>query len=321
MVVPICFRYVFSIFLLILLFSGCGRQHQTLFIPQKLPLFSDDGDLVSLQDALQQQMLYTATLEKEKEIDIGGVSYSAAWLDDSLKTFAELLQRNLSTVELGRVIRENFTVYQAGGRQTSLSAEMLVTGYYEPVVEGRLVAEPPFVHPLYALPRDLLEHTGASGEKKIGRIDDQGIFQPYWTRAEIETSDALAGYELVYLQDPVEAFLFHVQGSGRVRLADGTERALQYRANNGHQYSSIGKLLVDEKKISLQEADTAAIRKYLSDNPGELRRVLHHNRRYIFFAWADSAPPRGSIGLPLTPGRSIAIDSKVLPMGAVGYLI
>ncbi|MEE4242979.1 MAG: MltA domain-containing protein, partial [Desulfopila sp.] len=145
--------------------------------------------------------------------------------------------------------------------------------------------------------------------------------QPYWTRAEIETSDALAGYELVYLQDPVEAFLFHVQGSGRVRLADGTERALQYRANNGHQYASIGKLLVDEKKISLQEADTAAIRKYLSDNPGELRRVLHHNRRYIFFAWADSAPPRGSIGLPLTPGRSIAIDSKVLPMGAVGYLI
>ncbi len=312
-----------SVLLLFLLCSGCGGQHKDIFLPRTLPRFVDDGDTASLQTALRHQERYVKALGKEEVADIGGTSYSGARLGASLQAFGEILEQNLSSAQLDERIRKEFTIYQAGGRATGSPAEMLVTGYYEPVLEGRLLADPPFVYPIYAPPRDLLvlEQAGGSGGKKIGRLDDDGNFQPYWTRAEIETSDKLAGDELVYLQDPFEAFLLHVQGSGRIRLADGTERAIQYRQNNGHNYSSIGKLLVDEKKISLEQADTSAIKKYLIDNPEELWRVLHHNRRYIFFGWADVETPRGSIGLPLTPGRSIAVDKKVLPMGAVGYLI
>ncbi len=314
---------IFAVLLLLLFISGCGGQHKNILLPQDLPLFFDDGDAASLQMALQHQQRYVRALANREDVEIGGMSYSAAWLGESLLAFQEILDQNLSPAELDKRIRKDFTIYQAGGRETGSPGEMLVTGYYEPVMEGRLTAEPPFVYPLYAPPRDLLvlEEAGQSGPKKVGRVDNNGNFLPYWTRAEIETSDKLAGYELVYLQDPFEAFLLHVQGSGRIRLADGTERAIQYRHNNGHRYASIGKLLVEEKKISLEKADTAAIKEYLDDNPEELWRVLHHNHRYIFFGWAGVEPPRGSIGLPLTPGRSIAVDKQVLPMGAIGYLI
>ena len=143
----------------------------------------------------------------------------------------------------------------------------------------------------------------------------------FWSREEIENENLLAGSELVYLRDPFDAYLLQVQGSGKVRLPDGTIRAIRFGGHNGHGYKSIGKLLVDEGKMTLEEASVPAIRSYLAANPDEIERILHYNPRYIFFKWGDDASPQGSTHVSLTPGRSIAIDRAVLPAPVIAYLV
>mgnify|MGYP001153886151 CR=1 FL=1 len=307
--------------IVILLLSGCGQPRPTLFAPSSLPRFHDDGNPASLQQAVAAQRRYLANLEDHAEFVIGGRIYTVEWLDQSLITFQEILAGEPEQAELDRLIRENFKIYQAGGRLEADPGEMLVTGYYEPLLEGSLLPAPPFVYPLYATPLDLVENTGARENKKIGRIDESGEFLPYWTREEIERSGVLAGSELVYLKDPFDAFLLHVQGSGKIRLRDGSIRALHYSGNNGHPYTSIGRKLVEDEIFRLEEVDTQKLRDYVADNQEKGAELLNANRRYIFFAWGESEHPRGSLGLELTPGRSIAVDHRVLPAPAVAYLV
>ena len=126
--------------------------------------------------------------------------------------------------------------------------------------------------------------------------------------------------ELVFLKDPFDAFILHIQGSGKIQFPDKSIRPIRFAGSNGHPYKSIGKLLVDEHAMTLEEVTVPAIRKYLQLHPDQQQRILHHNPRYIFFHWGDDVGPKGSFGQVLTPGRSIAIDSKVLPGGVLAYL-
>jgi membrane-bound lytic murein transglycosylase A len=300
--------------------QGCAARHRNIIYPDTIPYFQDDGDVASLRTALARHSRYLNRLDQNAFMEIGGTYYSAAWLAQSLAAFQDIIDLDLPPAELDRMLRRHFTVYQAGGRGIA-SADMLVTGYYEPMVPGSLTFSPPFIYPLYAPPHDLVERMTETGSITRGRVDGEGKLLPYWTREEIEGGNLLQGHELVYLEDRFDAFLFHVQGSGKIKLPDGTSRSLQYRTNNGHSYSSIGKLLVDEKKMLLEEVDTAAIKRYLKTYPDEFSRILNHNRRFIFFGWANDESPRGSMGEMLTPGRSVAIDKAVLPVGAVGYLV
>jgi membrane-bound lytic murein transglycosylase A len=153
------------------------------------------------------------------------------------------------------------------------------------------------------------------------RQDRKKQLVPYWTRKEIEEESFAAGSELVYLKDPVEAFILHVQGSGKIQLRDGSIRSIHYAASNGLEYFSIGKLLVDQGKISLEEASIPTIRAYLTAHPEKQNEILHHNKRFIFYQWAPPGNPVGSIGEPLVPGRSIAIDPAVLPHQTFAFLI
>lgn len=306
----------------LLIFSGCTFPHPHISIAKDVPPFIDDGDVISLKQALRHQQSVVRNQSVERTLKLGGKIYTDAMLKKSLDAFAEILEMNLSPIEKDNLIKKHFTIFQAGGRSTSTNKEMLVTGYYEPVLEGSLVRVPPFIYPLYTMPNDLKVQRNADGKKMFGRFspDEGSVLKPYWTRAEIDGSTILKGNELVYLKDIFDAFLFHVQGSGKVKLRDGEIRSVRYAGNNGHPYSSIGKLLVDEKKLTLSEANIPAIRSYLRDNPNELSRVLNHNRRYIFFDWGDEDSPRGSCGVPLTPERSVAIDEDVLPMRTVAFL-
>ncbi|MDH3393537.1 MAG: MltA domain-containing protein, partial [Desulfobulbaceae bacterium] len=149
-----------------------------------------------------------------------------------------------------------------------------------------------------------------------------GKVVPYWSRREIERSAKLKGLELVYLADPMDCFTLHVQGSGRIRLPDGTVRRVHFAAKNGRPYRSIGRLLVDEGKMSLEEVTMPSIRAYLAAHPKEVARVLQHNDSFIFFRWGGKAKtPAGSLGEPLTAGRSVALDQSRYPAAALGYLL
>ncbi len=289
---------------------------------EEVPFFSDDLDIESLIKCAQHQANFLEKQDPMADCLLGEDSYDTAWLLHSVRELLGQLEKKPDIRELNRYLHENFLVYQAGGRTKQQQRRMLVTGYYEPVFSGSLTREPPFVYPIYSLPTSLTVLPGEdSGSSRIGRYDQDNNFVPYWSRAEIEQNQLLKGNELAFLQDPFDAFLLHVQGSGRIQLADLSIRSVRFAGSNGLEYRSIGKLLVDKKIMTLADVTVPAIRTYLNNNPEQQERILQHNPRYIFFSWGDALAPKGSSGERLTPGRSIAIDASVLPGGTIGYMV
>lgn len=300
--------------------SGCS------FIPtaalETAPqFFTDDFDRESLIVASRRHLTYLQKLPLAEEQFIGKQSFSNRWLVDSLQLFLRIVEKTRHPEQLDARIREHFDIFQAEGRSGAKSGEMLVTGYYEPTFAGSLSRSPDYTIPIYATPGSLITHKNSTtGKTQIGRYTANSKFIPYWTRAEIEKNEVLAGYELTYLHDPLDAFFLHIQGSGRIKLPDGSIRSLHFASSNGHSYSSIGKLLVDSHKLAREEINVPAIRRYLHEHPEEQKAILHHNERFVFFQWGDDSGPQGSLELTLTPGRSIAVDPQSLPVGLPAYL-
>ncbi len=177
----------------------------------------------------------------------------------------------------------------------------LITGYYEPEVEGRATREPGFAHALYAMPDTLAP----------GKV--------WHDRAAIEAGDLLAGQEIVWLRSAVEAFLAQVQGSVRVRLGDGAVLRLGFAGRNGHPYRSIGAELIARGAIAQAKMSAQAIRDWCADHPGQVAGLLRHNPSFVFFQVLDLAPasgPLGAMGRPVTAGRSLAVDPSHHPLGA-----
>jgi membrane-bound lytic murein transglycosylase A len=144
---------------------------------------------------------------------------------------------------------------------------------------------------------------------------------PYPTRAEIEESEALRGGELVWLRDEFEVYLIHVQGSASVRLRDGSIMRVGYAGNNGHDYVSISRELLADGKLAEDEISLAEVRGYFVAHPSELRTYLWRNPRFIFFAEVDASDwPSGSLGVKVTPLRSLAADKQLFPPGGVVFV-
>ncbi|MDR3630104.1 MAG: MltA domain-containing protein [Desulfocapsaceae bacterium] len=308
--------------LIILLIAGCGITPPVSTTRlQNIPPLIDDADRASLVRATQRQLNYLNRLPSDAIVRIQGDTYTIGWLAESLRLFLDIVSQNPTPEELDATLRSKFLVYQSPGRDGAPAGEMLITGYYEPSLEGSLVKRPPFIYPLYAKPDSLCTRNDrATGKLRIGRLDGNGNMLPFWTRGEIEDQRLLAGNELVYVKDPLDAYFLHIQGSGRIRLRDGSSRLVLYSGSNGREYKSIGKLLVDENKMPNGAASMQAIKRYLREHPDEIRRVLHHNSKFIFFKWGEKGPI-GSVGEVLTPGRSIAIDRDVLPTAVIGYMV
>ncbi|MFW2368283.1 MAG: murein transglycosylase A [Desulforhopalus sp.] len=284
-----------------------------------LPNFEDDLDPHSLIQSAERQIAYLKRFPPDTTFNLVDESLGVTRLTQSLETLIGELHRHPSPDELKIFLRDKYRIYQAGGREGKRGRQMLVTGYYEPLFDGSLTKKDPYIYPVYAIPDSLVVRSD-DDQTEVGRYDQNNGFSPYWSRAEIENDNLLKGFELAYLRDPFDAFLLHVQGSGKIRLPDNSIRALRFAGSNGLEYNSIGKLLVDEKALDLAEVNIPAIRSYLERHPEQQKRIFHHNPRYIFFTWGDNRGPVGSSGEVLTPGRSIAIDVSALPTGTIGYL-
>ncbi|MBU1709134.1 MAG: MltA domain-containing protein [Proteobacteria bacterium] len=286
-----------------------GKNHRLLN-------FSDDYTPQSLHEALSSSLQYLACIPEDREYKVCGSIVRAGDIADSLKFFEQLLQEHHSPAEFNRLVQENFQICQA--ESTEKAEEILVTGYFEPVYRGSLERKHPYFYPLYEQPLDLIKKDGGEGIKSCRMENGKDV--PYWTRAEIEEGQLLAGRELVYLADPVEAFILHVQGSGTIRFENGTTRRIHYAAKNGREYSSIGRLLVDEGRMELEQVNLPSIIAYLKEHPEQRKRILYHNESYIFFRWGESGP-RGVLDEELTPERSVALDQAYFPPGMLGYLV
>lgn len=293
----------------------------TMPIATALPLFKDDLGYDSLAPAIDRSIHYLKQLPAEKTFALCGEEYPVSWLIESQLAFKRIIAERPSAQDLTALLQKDFTLCQATGRASD--HKIFLTGYYEPLFKASLTRTATYRYPLYRTPPDLVSLPGGEGrEKKTGRMENGGLV-PYPTRGEIEKGQLLAGQELVYLADPVDAFILHIQGSGQIQLADGSLRRVQFAAKNGHEYRSIGRLLVEKGVMRREEATMPLIVRYLKEHPAEQEAILHHNDSFVFFRWGDDAAvgPTGCLGEPLTPGRSVALDQDCFPPGGLAFLI
>jgi len=211
--------------------------------------------------------------------------------------WAALMRRELELVQIG-------------------DGAAFATGYYEPEIRGCRTPQPGCAVPVYRKPPDLLEANPQTGERGRGRVDESGAYVLYHDRAAIEQG-ALAGrgLELAYAEDPVDLFFVQIQGSGRLRMADGSVMRIGYASQNGREYVAIGRLLRDrgilQSPISMQR-----IREWIAANPEAGRALMRDNPSYVFFQELTGPGPLGALGRPVTARVTVAADPKFVPLGA-----
>jgi len=287
--------------------------------PHEYPYFSDNGDREALCRALNYQLSYLARLKQPAEYAFGNTTVSSEKVRLTLETFLSIL-REAQDSNLTQLIKDNFDLYQSTGENGT--GRVIFTGYYLPEVEGSLTANDIYRYPLYRLPDDLhMEALKPNGPKRAFRIEN-GRQLPYYTREQIDQNGILRGkgYEIAYLKDPLDCYLLHVQGSGTVMLPDGKTLAVHFAGSNYHPYCSLREEMIKDGILDPHQASMDSIRSYFSNNPYSLQAYLNRNERYTFFSVVTKAIP-GSLGVPLTPGRSIASDKEIFPPGALSYII
>jgi membrane-bound lytic murein transglycosylase A len=225
-----------------------------------------------------------------------------------------------------RFFEFNLTPFQL--TQADGTEDGLVTGYYEPLLRGSRKPSARYRHPLYRLPEDLLVvdlteiYPELKGMRLRGRLEGRRIV-PYYDRAQIEQGRAaLAGREIVWVDDAIELFFLQIQGSGRIALDSGETVRVGYADQNGHPYRSIGRLLVERGDLPLEKASMQGIQAWARANPDRVAELLNQNASYVFFRElpAGTAGPPGALGVPLTPRRSVAVDPGFVPLGAPVYI-
>ncbi len=243
----------------------------------------------------------------------------------TLVKLREMVKRELSGARtspsaLNAEIAANFEVYKSVGAPDpagGYTERVLFTGYYTPILEASLTREGPYQYPLYKRPDDLASDpiTG----QVFGRQMPDGSTQPYPDRAQIERSNLLAGQELVWLKDRFDAYIVHIQGSGKLRLPDGRIMDVGYAGNNGHAPVSVALELVKDGHISRDQLNLTTIRRFFRENPQMMDRYLPRNPRFVFFAESKGGP-YGSLNVPVTPFASIATDKSVYPRAMPAFL-
>lgn len=227
----------------------------------------------------------------------------------------------VSAAQARAFFEQNFTPWQASAQGTEKG---LFTGYYEASLKGARAPGGPYRTPLYKRPADLVTvdlgefRDTLKGQRIAGRVVD-GTLKPYEDREKIvegKWPHAGADNVLVWVDDPVDAFFVQIQGSGRVALADGGEMRIGYAAQNGYPYYAVGRELVKRGIKDKSEVSMDSIRAWMEENPDMAQDLMNLNRSYVFFREMPPASgPEGGQGVPLTPGRSLAVDRAKIPYG------
>lgn len=217
------------------------------------------------------------------------------------------------------------TVANASSRRAVRNESGLITGYYEPFLNGSRRKKGAFQTPLYAVPDDLVTvelgdlYPALQGARVRGRLQGRRVV-PYPDRAQLADGRVLAGKELLWVDSPIDAFFLQIQGSGRVRLDDGNTVRLAFADVNGQPYRAIGRYLVQQGEMTVEEATAPALHAWLLAHPERQQEVFNQNPSVVFFREEKlvnaSEGPKGALGVPLTPGRSVAVDPGWLPLGA-----
>ena len=290
----------------------------------RLPLFADDMDLESLETAVEKSLQYYKRAAGKGPVRMDDTWVTVKDLQDSLIILREIL-RSGETAEVRQTrIRETFDVYQSTGSDGKNT--VLFTGYFESILKGSLKKTEEYRYPVYKAPDDAITvnlgkfRDRYKNEQLIGRVKN-GELVPYYSRSEIENQGSLAGrdLELAWVDDRVDLYFMHTQGSGKIELTDGRLLQIGYALKNGRPFQSVSPYLLKMGKITPQENSYKEIKKYLKEHPAELSEVLGYNESFVFFRIVGEGPI-GAIEEILTPGRSIATDPDLFPKGALAFV-
>lgn len=292
--------------------------------PALLPLGPDDkrpdfGAQWSARDeilpALDHSIAWAAKKSSAKHFPIEGVTIERQ--QKSLERFKAALLESTSAADFDARIDREFVVLKSAGWD-GRGGGVLYTAYCTPILEGSIERSATYKYPLYAQPDDLVKEE--SGEIR-GRRTASGSVEPYPTRRAIEAGHLLANkqLELAWLEDPIDAYIAHVNGSAFVKLVDGSMLKLGYAGKNGRDYTSLGQELVKDKKLSKEKVSLRAIREWARSHPGEVQEYLDRNESYVFFTPIDGTP-HGSLNVPVTGNRSLATDKRLFPRGSIVFV-
>jgi membrane-bound lytic murein transglycosylase A len=329
-------RKLYFLSLALIIFISCARQavkppELPNVVPppvQAQPVKTDswNGKKSLLQNGDWKgvmKVLETVIPEYEKNpamlFSVGGNSYSAQSMADKLKKIQALLASASGNdpTKLAEAISEEFYLVEL----SSDLQKAFFTAYYVPQFEARLKPDNTFRYPIYSLPKDLLTlrlfPLGPGFRTLIlrGRIDEKGNLVPYYTRKEIDGTRTLSdkSLEIAYLKDPLDVLILQIQGSGRLVFENGEVQLSAYAGKNGHPYSSIGRYMAENGMLPIEEVSWKNIKGFLNDHPEKLEEVLYSNPSYVFFALKKADGVVGSLGVPLTPLHSIAVDNRFIP--------
>lgn len=269
-------------------------------------------DVKNAKSAVERSLNYLSKPSSQGFFPVGDVSHQRAV--DSLKEFSALLDSGVIGSDLNTAIRDKFDVYMSVGCDDK--GTVLFTGYYTPIFEGSFTPSDRFKYPLYKQPANLVKDANGI---VLGRREADGNVTPYPPRAVIEDAMMLRGQELIWLTDPFETYIAHIQGSAKIRLPDGNLVTVGYVAHNGHEYKSMSQAMVRDGKISSSQLSLASIIKYFKEHPDEVSYYTRLNPRFIFFS-KQEGDPRGSLNEPVTPMRTIATDKSIFPRGSLTFI-
>lgn len=247
---------------------------------------------------------------------------------DAWQTACKAIEQTtpLTDPTLRDVLLKHFTPYQATNPDGSTSG--MITGYYEPLLNGSRTRTERYRYPLYMQPDDLITvdigamYPELANRRVRGRLSGNRL-SPYYSRGEIEIATSpLAGKELLWVDDIIDLFFLQIQGSGKVRLENGEDVHVGYADQNGHPYLSIGRVLINQGELTADQASMQGIKAWGRNNPDKLRDLLNANPSYVFFRELPPglSGPLGAMGLPIAAERSIAVDPRYIPLGAPVFL-
>jgi len=284
-----------------------------------------EGNTTRLVSSINNSLKYYSKLPEERMFIFGNDIYNKAQVEESLLDFKENLLKYGFSQEFFKYVKNNFDFYE------SATEKVLFTGYYEATLEGSYKRTEIFKYPLYKKPSDLvsIKLWNFPSLKKFkgfhktlhGKLNKDNTISPYYSRSKIDTYNALSGrdIELVWVNDPVDLFFLHIQGSGIIKLTDGESIRVNYAGTNGHPYKAIGKYLVEKGVCTYKDLSMQYIKNYIKENPSESEDIFNYNPSYVFFRKVEEGPI-GSLGVPVTPYHSIATDRYIFPRGAICYI-
>ncbi|MEI7590572.1 MAG: MltA domain-containing protein [Deltaproteobacteria bacterium] len=261
--------------------------------------FDDDMDSESLSTAIDKSIDFYRKSKKRKFI-FANKEYLAIEVASSLKELRNILASEMSRDDKMIVIKKNFDVYRSDGIDGM--GTMVITAYFEPMLNGSLKQTDRYKYPVYLHPQKLTKQNSPS-------------------RREIDIDGVLLGkgLEILWVDDPVTLFSMHIQGSGKVCLTDGSVAQLSFAGTNGKPFRSIAEYMFRQGLLPNRSAKSVI--DYLTKNPNkdEVLNILSHNERYTFFH-ISKKPVIGAIGVPIIAGRTIAVDLSVFPPGSIGFM-